>query len=189
MDSCTTIDLHCAFAEYGERLLFVIQRRLSKAMASRITPEDVLQEVYLSASQRQGFLANEPQVPLYLKLRKIVLQTITDLERRHLQSLKRSALLETSGDAADFALARIKADAPSPRTMLAQKERNAILRHAIGELSEQDRDILALRHDDGMGNMECAAVLGIGQKAASIRYVRALRRLHDKLITYSEFNA
>ena len=40
-----------------------------------------------------------------------------------------------------------------------------------------------------MGNKECAAVLGIGQKAASIRYVRALRRLHDKLITYSEFNA
>lgn len=189
MDQREPIDLHCAFAEYGERLLFVIQRRLGKAMASRVAPEDVLQEAYLAASRRLDFLVREQDVPLYLKLRKITLQTLTDLERRHLQSQKRSALLETSGDAADFALARTKADAPSPRTMLAQKERNAILRHAIGELSEQDRDILTLRHDDGMGNKECAAVLGIGQKAASIRYVRALRRLHDKLITYSEFNA
>jgi RNA polymerase sigma-70 factor (ECF subfamily) len=36
---------------------------------------------------------------------------------------------------------------------------------------------LALRHFEELSNSEVAEVLGIQQKAASIRYVRALKRL------------
>ncbi len=42
-----------------------------------------------------------------------------------------------------------------------------------------DREVLALRHFEELTNSEVAEVLGIQQKAASIRYVRALRRLKD----------
>ena len=38
-----------------------------------------------------------------------------------------------------------------------------------------------------MGNAECAAALGIEPKAASIRYVRALERLKQKLMELSCF--
>ena len=40
-----------------------------------------------------------------------------------------------------------------------------------------DREVLALRHFEELGNREVAEVLGIQEKAASIRYVRALKRL------------
>ena len=40
-----------------------------------------------------------------------------------------------------------------------------------------DREVLALRHFEELGNSEVAEVLGIQQKAASIRYIRALKRL------------
>ena len=40
-----------------------------------------------------------------------------------------------------------------------------------------DREVLALRHFEELGNSEVAEVLGIQQKTASIRYVRALKRL------------
>jgi RNA polymerase sigma-70 factor (ECF subfamily) len=40
-----------------------------------------------------------------------------------------------------------------------------------------DREVLALRHFEELGNSEVAEVLEIQQKAASIRYIRALRRL------------
>ena len=48
-------------------------------------------------------------------------------------------------------------------------------------MNETDREILALRHFEELTNKETAEVLGIEQKAASIRYVRALARLKEVL--------
>ena len=75
----------------------------------------------------------------------------------------------------------------APNSVLAREDRHALLRQAIGELSENDRQIIILRHFDDMDNAECARVLGIEPKAASIRYVRALERLQKKLVQYTEF--
>ena len=44
-----------------------------------------------------------------------------------------------------------------------------------------DREILALRHLEELSNREASLELGIEEKAASKRYVRALRRLRDIL--------
>jgi RNA polymerase sigma-70 factor (ECF subfamily) len=55
------------------------------------------------------------------------------------------------------------------------------LRAAIDEMDPIDREVLALRHFEELTNSEVAEELGIQQKAASIRYVRALRRLKDLL--------
>ena len=187
METVSPTDLQRLFDDYGERLLFVIRRNLSPALSARFSPEDVLQEAYLAATQRADFVTARPDIPAYFKLRTITLQTIIDLERRHLQYEKRSALKEVSGEAAAVAIGAAPDDAPSPRTLLARKERNTLLKHVMGKLSEPDHQILILRHFDGMGNAECAAALGLTQKAASIRYVRALHRLHERLLAYSEF--
>ncbi len=66
-------------------------------------------------------------------------------------------------------------------------ERHAILRRALAVMPENDRAILVMRHFDGMGNAECAAALGLTEKAASIRYVRALKKLRQKLVEVSCF--
>ena len=60
-------------------------------------------------------------------------------------------------------------------------------RRVLAELSPVDREILELRHFEELGNNECAAVLGIAPKAASIRYVRALKRLRELLESLSLF--
>ena len=54
-------------------------------------------------------------------------------------------------------------------------------------MDEIDREVLALRHFEELTNKEVAEVLGIEQKAASIRYVRALKRLKALLTNVSEF--
>ena len=53
----------------------------------------------------------------------------------------------------------------------------AQLEKAIDSMEPIDREVLALRHFEELTNSEVAEVLGIQQKAASIRYVRALKRL------------
>ena len=44
-----------------------------------------------------------------------------------------------------------------------------------------DREVLVLRHFEQLSNGECARVLGLGESAATKRYLRALRRLKDML--------
>jgi RNA polymerase sigma-70 factor (ECF subfamily) len=44
-----------------------------------------------------------------------------------------------------------------------------------------DREVLALRHFEQLSPAETARVLGIKEKAAAMRYVRALRRLREIL--------
>ena len=50
-----------------------------------------------------------------------------------------------------------------------------------------DREVLALRHFEELTNKEVAQVLEVEEKTASIRYVRALRRLKDLLIKLPDF--
>ncbi len=48
-------------------------------------------------------------------------------------------------------------------------------------LSEQDREIILMRHYEHLSNFEIAEVLGLNPPAASMRYLRALRRLRELL--------
>ena len=56
-----------------------------------------------------------------------------------------------------------------------------MVEQAIAGLERLDREVLALRHFEELTNAEVAEELGVSGKAASIRYVRALRRLKDVL--------
>ena len=55
------------------------------------------------------------------------------------------------------------------------------LEKAIESMEPIDQEVLALRHFEELTNSEVAEVLGIQQKAASIRYIRAVARLKDVL--------
>lgn len=79
------------------------------------------------------------------------------------------------------------ADATSPVSRVDRDERHHLLRAALATLAPNDRQILVLRHFDALGNGDCAEILGIEPKAASIRYARALERLHRKLLDLSCF--
>ena len=47
-----------------------------------------------------------------------------------------------------------------------------------------DQEVLALRHFEELSNREVAETLEIEPKAASLRYVRALRRLKEILVGF-----
>lgn len=186
-----------AFEEHRERLLRLAERHLNPIMRSRVSAEDVVQEAAANAYHWGGdFLANE-DLPVYFRLRAVLLQTITHLERRHLQSSKRDAFREAAPEVDDNggdeggtpAWDDVPDTATSPLSAAARADRHEILRRALHELEESDRQIVLLRNFDDLSNSECAEVLGIEAKAASIRYVRALQRLKAKLIEYTEFQS
>lgn len=168
--------------EHRERLLRVLALRMPAALQRRLSAEDLLQETYLACGKRLDYLQAEPDVPMYVKLRRIALQTLTDMERHHLAAAKRDAMKEhcpEDDEGVADAWAHFADTISSPRTHLERLERQAMARRVLAQLSANDREILELRHFEEMGNAECAAVLGIEPKAASIRYVRALKRFQE----------
>ena len=53
---------------------------------------------------------------------------------------------------------------------------------AVAALPEADREIILLRHGEQLSNQETAAALGVAEAAASMRYLRAVRRLRTALL-------
>ena len=170
--------------EHRDRLVRLLATRMPRVMLRRMSADDVAQEAYLACGRRMDFLLNQPEVPMFVKLRKIALQTLTDLERRHLAAGKRDAMKESEwedcgDDHSVDAWANFADTISSPRTRLVRLERQEMARRILHELPSTDREILELRHFEELSNNECAAVLEIAPKAASIRYVRALKRFQD----------
>ena len=198
MDDFTQDNLAAAFAENRQRLSALAQKRFNPILLKRMGMEDVLSETYVNAAKRLDYFAAHDDVPIYYKLRTMLIQTISDIERRNLMAQGRDAYKElrmengeVKSDANDsggeVCVGELPADITSPASRVDRDERHAILRRALAAMPESDRSILVMRHFDGMGNSECAAVLGLTEKAASIRYVRALERLRQKLVEVSCF--
>ena len=177
-------DLAALVECHRARLLRTITARLPQALARRVTPEDVLQDAYVAAAVRLQHRAAAPYSSDFLWLRAVVLQTLVDCQRHHLGAGMRDAMREAELDAGPSApamAALFAASVTSPSGATRQRETANAITVALEQLSPADREIIALRHFEDLGNNEIAEVLGIQVKAASIRYVRAVLRLKDLL--------
>jgi len=176
------------FSRERERLWRVIHFRLAEPLRGRLGPDDVLQEAFLAASQRLKHYANSPATSPFIWLRMILNQTLIDLHRQHLGAQKRDAAREVSLDGVPYSQATSASVAiqligqfTSPSGAAARADMLSLVQTAIEQMDPIDREVLALRHFEELTNSEVAETLGIEQKTASIRYVRALRRLKEIL--------
>jgi RNA polymerase sigma-70 factor (ECF subfamily) len=143
----------------------------------------VIQEAFIQVSRRvESYLAN-PTVSLFVWLRQVAWQTLLDVHRRHLGQ-KRNAAQEvclhgvTNEASTVCPLAQRLADSmTSPSQAAMRNERVLLVKTAISQMDQIDREILAMRHFEQLCNSEVAEVLKISKTAASNRYIRALKRL------------
>ncbi len=178
-----------AFSRYRDRLRRLVTFRLDRRMYGRVDADDILQEAFLNASQRIAHFFDESEASFFIWLRLIVCQTLIEVHRRHLGAQVRDAGREFSLQAGGFPTAtstslaaQLAGDLTTPSRAVMNDELRNQLEQAIGEMSSVDQEILALRHFEELSNKEVAEVLQIEQKAASIRYVRALARLQKILV-------
>jgi RNA polymerase sigma-70 factor (ECF subfamily) len=72
----------------------------------------------------------------------------------------------------------------TPATAAAQREIASKVEGVIELLADQDREIILMRHYEHLSNLEIAESLGLNPPAASMRYLRALRRLRELLAVH-----
>lgn len=175
------------FALHRHRLWHMVHFRLDPRLAGRVDADDILQEAYLAASQRFGN-ADLDQLSPFVWLRLIVQQTLIDVHRQHLGVQMRDAGREVplvwnpmAGTTSVSLAAHFLANLTSPSRAAVRAEIANRLEEVLSSMDPMDQEVLALRHFEELTNNEVAEVLGIQVKAASIRYVRALKRLKEIL--------
>ena len=180
--------LSALFDLYKARLRQMVRIRLDRRRASRIDTSDVLQEAYIEAEKRFAGYLRDPAIPIFLWLRLVTGQKLTDLHRHHLGAKMRDAGMEVSlhrgalPQANSISLAELLLGRLTSPTRAAQRaEMQQRLQEALNGMDPIDREVLVLRHFEELSNVETAQILGLEKTAASNRYICALKRLKSIL--------
>jgi len=176
--------------QFREPLRRVIGLRLDPVLARRVDASDIVQDVLLEATQRLRDYLKNPVMPFQLWLRHLAQDRIIDTHRRHRLAQRRSVDREQplakpawADDESSVGLvAQLIDNERTPGSEAIQQELARKLNSAIDELSTDDREMILMRHTEQMSNQDVARCLGLTEAAASMRYLRALRRLRLVLV-------
>lgn len=174
---------------HRDSLRRMVQLRLDQKIQRRVDVSDVVQDVLVEANRRlQDYLAN-PVMGFHLWLRQIAQDRIIDAHRRHRASAKRSVDRERplaipgAGDHSTMELAAQLAGRDlTPAAAATQAEMAKLVEAAIAKLPDQDCEIIIMRHYEQLSNQEIAQALSLTEPAASMRYLRAIRRLKELMV-------
>ena len=168
---------------HQERLARVVAFRMDPRLRGRVDAMDIVQEAFLEASAHRMDYFRAPSAPLFLWLRGVVSNKLLEVHRHHLGTRMRDAKRELpvdhrpSDDTREALCAELTAHLTRPSAAAMRVEVRARLSEALKQMDETDREVLALRHFEQLSNAEAAQVLGIQERAAAKRYLRALERL------------
>lgn len=168
------------FEEHQARLLAMLRRRLDPALATRLSPEDVLNDAFLVARRKWTAFRANPVVTPYAWLYRLVLDSLLEAWRRENRACRdpereipwpeRSSMQLVLG---------LVGSGQSPSALAAGADLQRRMGEVLQLLKERDREILWMRHHDDLSFQEISAVLEVTANAARVRYVRALERLRE----------
>jgi RNA polymerase sigma-70 factor (ECF subfamily) len=174
---------------YRHYLRFVARTCLTSALASKADASDVVQETLLKAHQNYRTFRGSSEGELINWLRQILAQNVAQLVRRF-RATGRAVERERSIDDAVFqssaALAGlVAASGTSPSMAAERRDTGVVLAAALAELSDDQREIIFLRHVEELSWAEVAVRMNRSQDAARMLWTRALKKLRplieDKL--------
>jgi len=154
------------FSEHHRRVLTAAYR-ITGSMADA---EDVTQAVFLRLASADGIPeTNNAGSYLY----RAAINGALDLLRR-----RKTAAIEPLEEAAGTASAGYGS---SPETEASSRQLGRLLRVAIGELSPRAAEMFSLRHIEGLGNREIAALMNTSQAVVAVTIHQARSRLKKRL--------
>jgi RNA polymerase sigma-70 factor (ECF subfamily) len=175
--------------EFREPLRQVINLRLDPVLGRRVDASDIVQDVLIEANQRLTEYLKNPAMPFHLWLRHLAQDRIIDTHRRHRQAQRRSIDKEQPIQRPAWAdqssvqlVAQLVDGEHTPASAAIHQELQRRLNDALAELDDDDRDIILMRHHEQLSNQDVAAALELTEAAASMRYLRALRKLRSVLV-------
>lgn len=166
----------------------MIDLRMDPVLERRVDASDIVQEVLVEANRRLNDYLADPVMPFHLWLRQMAKDRLIDAHRRHRVAARRSmdreqplaAAVKSQESTLDLA-GQLQDRQMTPATTATWRELQRRFELACEQLDPQDQEIVLMRHFEKLDNSEVAQALGLSAQAASMRHLRAMRRLRKLL--------
>ena len=167
---------------YRGYLTFLARLRLGRRLRGKVEPSDLVQEAFLEAHRDFDAFRGTSSAELLSWLRQVLAHNLANQVRRFQGTRRRDLRLErdlvAELEQSSQALARgLAAAQASPSHQAEDREQSVRLADALERLPDDYRDVLLLRHFEGLSFPEVAERLGRSVASVKNVWARALARL------------
>lgn len=166
---------------YRHYMTLLARGQIGRRLQGKADAEDVVQDVFLLADRAFADFRGGTEAELLAWLRTILARHVAGLVRHYFGTDARDVNLEVSLaeelDHSSRQAATLICPGSSPSSAAARRETAVLVADALARLDAADREVLVLRHLDGLSFVEIAARLGTTDSAVRKRWCRALPRL------------
>jgi RNA polymerase sigma-70 factor (ECF subfamily) len=166
----------------------LIALRMDPVLQRRVDASDIVQDVLIEADRRLKEYLDTAKMPFHVWLRHMARDRLIDAHRRHRGAARRSLDRERTLPQAELSnqsaldLANLLVDRQmTPAAAATHHELELRFQQALETLDDDDREIVLMRHFEQLSNQQTAEALKLSEPAASMRYLRAMRRLRTLL--------
>ncbi|HWB55135.1 MAG TPA: sigma-70 family RNA polymerase sigma factor, partial [Tepidisphaeraceae bacterium] len=162
------------------RLLRYVSREFPYVLCEFTTPEDIVQDVYVKAYANIGNLRATNSDGVFGWMATIARNTMVDLQRRF--ALRRPEdLTNDKGEDVVRLLERLVVYRRTPSQSAAEHEFMAAVEDSLEHLPDTYREVVRLRHLDGLSVAETSERMNITAEAVHKLCYRGLMALRSKL--------
>jgi RNA polymerase sigma-70 factor (ECF subfamily) len=171
---------------YRHYLTLLARLQIGRRLQGKVGASDVVQEAFLQAHRHFAQFRGQTETELLGWLRQILLSQLLNLVRYHRGTrcrdvrLERDLAAEVDQSSRDLDSA-LFAKQSSPSHQAARLEQTVLLADALGSLPEDYREVIILRHLEGLTFAEVAHRMGRSVDSVDKLWVRALGRLRRTL--------
>ncbi|HTW93242.1 MAG TPA: sigma-70 family RNA polymerase sigma factor [Tepidisphaeraceae bacterium] len=171
---------------YSRYLTLLARLQIGRRLQGKVDPADIVQETFLEATRQMENFRGNSEGELLAWLRRILAGQIALTVRRYMGTRGRDVKLERELvmqlDQSSVMLDRgLVASYSTPSQHAARREQSVLLAEALGRLPEDYREVIILRHLEGLPFAEVAVVMNRSADSVQKLWVRALANLRNLL--------
>lgn len=174
---------------YGNYLKLLVSAQMDNRLRARVSPSDVVQETFFEAHRDFAQFRGQSTAEFVAWLRKIVVNNILRVVEQHVHAEKRDVRREVSlqeiGQRLEQSTVRLETllaeETDSPSHCAVEREREILLADALARLPADYRDVIVLRHIEGLPFDEVALRMERSPGAVRMLWLRSLKRLREIL--------
>lgn len=171
---------------YRNYLTLLARLQISRRLQGKVDAADLVQETFLAAHRAWPRFLGNSEGELVCWLRQILAAHLANMVRHYFGTQGRDVRLErdlaVELDRSSLVLDRgLVAHQSSPSQQAARREQGVILADALGRLPADYREVLILRHLEGLSFPEVAEKMGRSVDSVKKLWARGLDRLRRSL--------